>query len=271
MEKGKSPIAWYYADFLRLIKFSIRPIYSGKHLETMAQPSNASSHLTSASVNHRVTRVWDLPTRLFHWALALCVIGLLTTGFLGGNAMPWHFRFGYCVLTLLLFRIIWGFVGGTWSRFSSFIFAPKHVINYLKGRHDPMHEVGHNPMGALSVLAMLSFLVAQVATGLFSDDEIAATGPLTMFVANATVQQATNYHANIGKFILIVLVVTHVLAIAFYFVKKRENLIKPMLDGDKVLPPNVLATRDTTKSRLIALIILATCAMAVYWLVSLGG
>ena len=185
--------------------------------------------------------------------------------------MPLHFRFGYCVLTLLLFRIIWGFVGGTWSRFSSFIFAPKHVIHYLKGRREPLHEVGHNPLGGLSVLTMLSFLLAQVATGLISDDEIAAAGPLTRFVANATVQQASNYHVNIGKVILILLVVTHLLAIVFYLVKKRENLIKPMLDGDKVLPPNVLATRDTACSRAMAFFILAVCSVAVYGLVSLGG
>lgn len=217
------------------------------------------------------TRVWDLPTRVFHWTLVVCVIGLVITGNLGGNAMPWHFRFGYCVLTLLLFRIIWGFVGGTWSRFSSFMYAPKHVINYLKGRREPLHEVGHNPLGGLSVFTMLAFLLAQVATGLVSDDEIAAAGPLTRFVANTTVQLASNYHVNIGKFILLLLVVTHVLAIVFYLVKKRKNLIKPMLSGDKMLPMEVLATRDTTRSRFMALLILLVCAAAVYGLVGLGG
>jgi cytochrome b len=237
----------------------------------MNQPSIASSLQTAASTKHYATRVWDLPTRLFHWALAFCVICLLITGFLGGNAMPWHFRFGYCVLTLLLFRLVWGFVGGTWSRFSSFIYAPKHVINYLKGRRDPLHEVGHNPLGSLSVFAMLAFLLVQVATGLISDDEISAAGPLTRFVANATVQQASNYHINIGKFILIVLVVTHLLAIVFYLVKKSQNLIKPMLHGDKELPLEVLASRDTTNSRFMALLILAICATAVYGLVNLGG
>jgi cytochrome b len=237
----------------------------------MALPPKALSPRTSAEAKLRATRVWDLPTRLFHWALAFCVACLLITGFLGGNAMPWHFRFGYCVLTLLLFRIVWGFVGGTWSRFSSFIYAPKHVINYLKGRREPLHEVGHNPLGGLSVLAMLAFLLVQVTTGLISDDEISAAGPLTRFVTNATVQQASNYHINIGKVILILLVVTHLLAIVFYLVKKRENLIKPMLHGDKVLPLEVLATRDTLSSRLIALLILAVCTVAVYWLVNLGG
>jgi cytochrome b len=237
----------------------------------MTQITHTSPIQTPVQNGLRATRVWDLPTRLFHWALAFCVICLLTTGFLGGNAMTWHFRFGYCVLTLLLFRIVWGFVGGTWSRFSSFLYAPKQVINYLKGRREPLHEVGHNPLGGLSVFAMLVFLSAQVATGLFSDDEIAAAGPLTRFIANATVQQASNYHVNIGKFILILLVVVHVMAIVFYLVKKRENLIKPMLHGDKVLPHHVLASRDTASSRIIALLILAICAAAVYGLVSLGG
>jgi cytochrome b len=185
--------------------------------------------------------------------------------------MPWHFRFGYCVLTLLLFRFIWGFVGGTWSRFSSFIYAPKHVLHYLKGNREPLHEVGHNPLGGLSVFAMLAFLSAQVATGLISDDEISAAGPLTRFVANATVLQASSYHIHIGKVILLVLVVTHLLAIVFYLVKKRENLIKPMLHGDKVLPRDVLATRDTGASRLAALAVLTICAAVVYCLVSLGG
>jgi cytochrome b len=237
----------------------------------MAQQSTATVTHPPVLARDRVTRVWDLPTRLFHWALALCVTCLLITGFRGGDAMPWHFRFGYCVLTLLLFRIVWGFVGGTWSRFSSFIYAPKHVINYLKGQREPLHEVGHNPLGGLSVFAMLAFLLAQVATGLFSDDEIASAGPLTRFIANASVQQVTNYHVNIGKFILIVLVVTHVIAIVFYLLKKRENLIKPMLDGDKILPMEVLATRDTARSRFMALLILVVSAAAVYGLVNLGG
>jgi cytochrome b len=229
---------------------------------TISLPSKATINLT---------RVWDLPTRIFHWALVFCVICLFVSGLRGGDAMSWHFRFGYCVLTLLLFRIVWGFVGGTWSRFSSFIYSPKHVLKYLKGQREPMHEVGHDPLGGLSVLAMLAFLLMQVATGLISDDDIAAAGPLTKFVANATVQLASSYHIKIGKVILLILVVTHVLAIVFYLIKKRENLIKPMLHGDKVLPNDVLATRDSGRSRFMALLVLTICAVAVYGLVSLGA
>ncbi len=200
----------------------------------------------------------------------LCVIGLLISGNMGGNAMPWHFRFGYGVLTLLLFRLIWGMVGGKWSRFSSFIYSPGSIINYIKGRGHAHHSVGHNPLGAFSVFALLAFLSAQVATGLISDDDIAAAGPLSKFVSNATVSLASGYHSKIGKLIVIVLVVLHVLAIVFYFYKKRENLIKPMIDGDKVLSIDVPASRDDAASRGLATLIFALSAAFVYWLASLG-
>jgi cytochrome b len=220
---------------------------------------------------HTKTRVWDLPTRIFHWTLAVCVFCLLITGFRGGDAMPWHYRFGYCVLTLLLFRLVWGIVGGKWSRFASFIYAPSNIIRYLKGQGHAHHSVGHNPLGAFSVFAMLVLLLVQVATGLISDDEISAAGPLTKFVSNATVSLASSYHVTIGKVMVIVLVITHLAAILFYLYKKRENLIKPMLHGDKLLPASTPASIDTAATRTLALAILLVCAAAVYWLVSLGG
>lgn len=219
---------------------------------------------------HTKTRVWDLPTRIFHWALAAGVFCLLITGFIGGDAMPWHYRFGYCVLTLLLFRLVWGIVGGKWSRFASFIYAPRHILRYLKGQGDPLHSVGHNPLGAFSVFAMLTLLLAQVSTGLISDDEISAAGPLTKFVSNATVSLASSYHVTIGKLLVIVLIITHIAAIMFYLYKKRENLIKPMLHGDKLLPASTPVSVDTVGTRSLALTILLICAAAVYGLVSLG-
>lgn len=220
---------------------------------------------------HTKTRVWDLPTRIFHWALAICVFCLLITGFWGGDAMPWHYRFGFCVLTLLLFRLVWGIVGGKWSRFASFIYAPSNIVRYLKGQGDVQHSVGHNPLGAFSVFAMMTLLLAQVATGLISDDEISAAGPLTKFVSNATVSLASSYHVTIGKVLVIFLVITHLVAIVFYLYKKRENLIKPMLHGDKLLPASTPASIDTAATRTLALAILLACTAAMYWLVSLGG
>jgi cytochrome b len=218
---------------------------------------------------HKV-RVWDLPTRFFHWALVACVIGLAVTGTVGGNAMVWHFRFGYTVLALLLFRIIWGLVGGRWSRFGAFIYAPQSVINYLKGQGKPEHGVGHSPIGAGSVFAMLGFLVAQVGTGLLSDDEIAFAGPLTRFVSNATVSLTTNYHKNIGKWVLLALVVLHIAAIVFYL-SRKHNLVGAMLHGDKELVVPAPPSRDDTVSRVAAVLILAVCAGVAYWVSTLAA
>lgn len=215
-------------------------------------------------------RVWDLPTRIFHWALVAGVIGLAISGTIGGNAMVWHFRFAYAVLTLLLFRIVWGLVGGRWSRFGAFIYSPQSVFNYLRGRGKPEHSVGHSPIGAGSVFAMLGVLLAQVGTGLLSDDEIAFAGPLTRFVSNATVSLATNYHKNIGKWILLALVLLHIAAIVVYLWRKH-NLVGAMLHGDKELVARVPPSRDDAASRTAALVVLAACAGLVYWITTLAA
>jgi cytochrome b len=215
-------------------------------------------------------RVWDLPTRLFHWTLVVCMMGLAISGTVGGNAMAWHFRFGYSVLTLLLFRIIWGLVGGRWSRFGAFIYAPQSVINYLKGQGKPEHGVGHNPIGAASVFAMLGFLLAQVGSGLLSDDEIAFAGPLTRFVSNATVSLATHYHRNIGKWVLLALVLLHIAAIIFYL-RRKHNLVGAMLHGDKALVLAAPSSRDDTVSRMAALLIVVACAAVAYWVSTLAA
>jgi len=215
-------------------------------------------------------RVWDLPTRVFHWALVICIVALVISGQIGGNAMPWHFRFGYAVLTLLLFRLTWGLVGGRWSRFGAFIYAPRSVINYLKGQGRPEDSVGHNPIGAASVFAMLAVLLAQVASGLFSDDEIAFAGPLTHLVANRWVELASNYHSDIGKWLLLALVVLHILAILVYL-RRKHNLIGAMLHGDKELVLAVAPSRDDARSRLAALLVLLLCAAAAYGVSSLAA
>lgn len=215
-------------------------------------------------------RVWDLPTRIFHWALVVFIICLAISGLVGGAAMVWHFRFGYAVLSLLLFRIVWGLVGGRWSRFGAFIYAPQSVISYLKGQGKPEHSVGHNPLGAGSVFAMLAVLLAQVGSGLISDDEIASAGPLTRFVSGSVVNLATNYHKNIGKWLLLALVVLHIVAIVYYLVKKHK-LVQAMLHGDKELILPVPPSRDDATSRLSALVIFGICAAFVYWITSLAA
>ncbi|NML87189.1 cytochrome b/b6 domain-containing protein [Polaromonas sp.] len=214
-------------------------------------------------------RVWDLPTRFFHWALVLCTLGLAISGSIGGNVLVWHLRLGYTMLALLLFRVVWGLVGGRWSRFGSFVYAPQSIINYLKGKGKPEHSVGHSPIGAGSVFAILAVLIAQVGTGLLSDDEIAFSGPLTRFVSNATVGLATHYHADIGKWALLALVLLHVAAILFYL-RRKQNLVAAMLHGDKQLLVAAPASRDDTASRAAALLILSACAALAYWVSTLA-
>ncbi len=220
--------------------------------------------------NHKhlnTVRVWDLPTRIFHWTLAASVIALGVSGTVGGNAMVWHFRVGYTVLALLLFRIVWGLAGGRWSRFGSFVYAPHSLIKYLKGNGRP-EAVGHSPLGAVSVFAMLGFLALQLSSGLVSDDEIAFAGPLTRFVSNATVSLATHYHANIGKWVLLGLVALHVAAIGFYL-RRKHFLVGAMLHGDKEMVLPALSSRDDTVSRVAALLVFGLCAALAYWVSTL--
>jgi cytochrome b len=215
-------------------------------------------------------RIWDLPTRLFHWLLAACVIALVITGQLGGDAMVWHFRLGFTVLTLLLFRLLWGFVGGHWSRWAQLVLWPGQALAYLQGRSVRVW-VGHNPLGSWSVLLMLAVLLLQVGTGLVSDDEIANAGPLTSLVSGTTVALATAWHKGPGKLLLLVLVLAHVIAIVWYKLRKAQPLVAAMLQGDKTVPDGVPASRDNMLQRAWALVLLLLCAAGVRWLVQLGG
>jgi cytochrome b len=217
-------------------------------------------------------RVWDLPTRVFHWVLALAIIGSVVSAKVGGNAMVWHFRIGYLVFTLLAFRVAWGFVGGRWSRFAAFVYPPRELIAYLRGTPAAPHaDVGHSPLGALSVFGLLAILAVQVGTGLFADDEIANTGPLIKFVSGATSLALTSWHKTWGQWLVILLSALHVAAVVFYLTVKGRNLITPMLAGDKALPPSVPASADGLRERAIAAVLIALCGIGVAWLVSLGG
>ena len=208
---------------------------------------------------HRI-RVWDLPTRLFHWCLAACLVGLVVTGQIGGDAFVWHFRLGYAVLSLLLFRLVWGFIGGRWSRFASFVTGPRAVWRYVQGHGNHGPSVGHNPLGALSVLAMLAFTLLQVATGLCSDDDIATTGPVAKMASEAWVHRATYYHSHIGKWVLVALVLLHIAALVFYRMRRKQHLVGAMVSGDKQLPQAAVGTRDDARTRLGALVVLLLSA-----------
>lgn len=221
-------------------------------------------------------RVWDLPTRLFHWLLVLCVIGLVVTAEVGDALMVWHFRLGYTVFTLLLFRLIWGFVGGYWSRFAQFLYSPQTIWAYARSQSHAQERPGHNPLGSLSVWALLLLLLLQVATGLMSDDEISNAGPWVPLVSGAVSALATTWHTTLGKLMLIVLVLLHVSAIAYYKKRKGRDLLRPMITGDAAVTAPAdsspwPASRDQWRERLWALLIVLGCALLVRQLVNLAA
>lgn len=205
-------------------------------------------------------RVWDLPTRLFHGLLALCFAGLVFTGKSGGDWMRWHFLLGQAVLALVLFRLVWGLVGGYWSRFSSFVPNPAAALRYVKA---PTQQPGHNPLGAFSVWAFLLMLALQGLTGLISDDEIASTGPLAYLLEGAWVSSATSWHKGLGLNLLLALLALHLLAIVFYQFIKRQALVQAMVHGDQLHEGQHPNSTDTTATRLKALLIALLCAALV--------
>lgn len=172
-------------------------------------------------------RVWDLPTRIFHWSLVVLVVAAFVSAKIGGNAMVWHGRCGLAILGLLVFRIVWGFVGSTYARFAQFVRGPAAIHAYLKSE---WRGQGHNPIGALSVLALLGALALQAATGLFANDDIAFEGYLHALVGSELSGRITGIHHLLEK-VLMLLVALHVGAIVFYARVKKHNLVKPMLTG----------------------------------------
>jgi cytochrome b len=207
-------------------------------------------------------RVWDLPTRVFHWALVSCVIGSFVTVKIGGNAMIWHGRIGVTVAGLLAFRLVWGFVGSTHSRFTEFVRGPREIQAYLRGQ---WQGAGHNPLGALSVLAMLGTLALLVLTGLFANDDIAFEGPLYALVGKEFSDRLAGIHRLIEP-LIILLVVAHLGAIIFYVRFKKEVLIMPMVTGWKVMRSGMSGDRTGEKALgggVLAFVVALLIALAV--------
>lgn len=175
-------------------------------------------------------RVWDFPTRLFHWLLAVSIAGAWFTGETGGNWLIWHGRLGLFIIGLVAFRLAWGFLGSTYARFAAFFPTPAKLKAYLSGK---WHGLGHNPLGALSVFGLLALVALQAATGLLAyNDDIAYEGFLYALVQGGTSDLATRFHHQIFD-LLMILAGLHVAAIAFYARIKKDNLLKPMITGDK--------------------------------------
>jgi cytochrome b len=210
--------------------------------------------------------VWDLPTRLFHWLLLILVIVSFVTGYTGGLWMQYHVWSGCSILGLLIFRLVWGLIGGRYARFSSFVRGPGTALRYASGL---LHRVaqqylGHNPLGGWSVLAMLTALLIQAITGLFANDDIFTTGPLYSWVSKATSDWLTHIH-RLNQEVILLLVGLHVAAVLFYLFIKGENLIIPMLTGRKRAHEEDAASTNRWG---LAALIAGVLAFGIYWLVT---
>ena len=214
----------------------------------------------------RMVAIWDLPTRLFHWLL----VGLMAVSYvtveIGGNAMQLHAWSGFTILGLVLFRVAWGFAGSTPSRFKTFLVGPRRVKAYVQTllRPDGPHHLTHNPLGGWSVAAMLAAVLVQAATGLFASDDIMTQGPLNRLVSSDTGRLLTDLH-ELNANLIVALAAAHVAAVLFHLVYKRDNLITPMITGEK---PWEGPLPETRKSPLwLAVVVAALAAGAVWWLV----
>ena len=213
--------------------------------------------------------VWDLPLRLFHWLLVALVVTSIVSAKIGGNAMQLHMWSGYALLTLVLFRILWGFLGSTHARFASFLRGPAAVFAYLgaMARREPQRHLGHNPAGAWSIVLMLLVLLLQVGTGLFANDDIATEGPLAKLVSRALSDRLTGLH-HLNVKLLFALIALHLSAVLYYLLGKGENLVRPMISGYKDI-----ATTEPTVARHasvgLALALVALCALLVFLLIRL--
>lgn len=237
--------------------------------ENIRNAADSLAHVTHSNQgNLRPVRVWDIPTRLFHWTLVGLVGFLWWTG--ENGPIENHMLAGYAVLALILWRLIYGVVGSTTARFSDFVKGPGAVIRYLKSAFGKNtlsdakdHVLGHNPAGGWMVMVLLLILLAQASTGLFANDDIFSEGPLATMVSKETSDMLTRWHKGILFPALQVLVGLHVLAAFFYLFAKGENLIRAMVTGKKAAPPE--AGKDLRFASPLVALAVAVVAGAVVW------
>lgn len=210
-------------------------------------------------------KVWDLPTRLFHWSLVLCFAISWGSATLFNNAMQIHFYSGYALLTLLIFRILWGIVGSSTARFSHFWSGVHATKTYMRTlfKSRPNDHIGHNPVGGWAIIIMLTLLALQIITGLFSNNDLLDNGPLAHYISKDLSDTVSTIHGEAFNYLLTI-VGLHIAAIYFYRFYKHSNLISAMLTGYKILP-NTINTSNlffASNFRAIAVFIIATASVA---------
>jgi cytochrome b len=233
---------------------------------TIETPSSASS--STAAGETAPIRVWDLPTRLFHWSLVVLVIAMVATGLRG--KLDLHMTLGQLVLSLVLFRLVWGFAGNRYARFADFLASPASCLRYLGTLFGPGPasggHVGHNPAGGYAVLAMLALLALQAGTGLFTSDDIVTDGPLYSKVSSSTAALLSTIHRK-AIWALLAVIALHLLANLFYWAVKKTNLVTPMITGRRIAAAAADAGRGGHP--LLALAIFAACLVVVFGGISL--
>jgi len=209
-------------------------------------------------------RVWDLPTRLFHWLLVIAVIGALVTVQLGGLYMDWHVRFGQFALALVIFRVIWGFCGPRYARFSQFLRGPAVIVDYLRS---DAATAGHNPLGGWAVIAMLAVIGFQALTGLFANDEILTAGPLSGLLSRDTSLYLTWLH-GLNAILIYGLIALHLLAVlVWYTLIRRQRIVTPMITGNACrhdLPGDTPPAEDGLRIWLRALLVGILAGVIIY-------
>jgi cytochrome b len=218
--------------------------------------------VTDVTANSRL--VWDLPVRATHWLLVLAVTGSLVTHYAGIEWFAWHRRCGYVVVVLAAFRVVWGFAGTRHARFASFVRGPRSVLAYLRARGGA--AVGHSPLGALSVVALLAALLLQAATGLFANDGIMNAGPFYGWISPELSNAIASVH-RVNSKVLIALVVAHLAAVAWYALARRQRLARAMLTGRKdaslVSPGEEIDDSRTLRALAIVVALAGALALAV--------
>lgn len=202
-------------------------------------------------------KIWDAPLRIFHWSLVVAVVVAMLSGLKGDMAL--HEKAGITIVALLTFRLVWLFVGSTYARIGALLGALPHVPSYLRGQ---WRKPGHNPLGVLSMAAMLLFIGWQAVGGLFTNDDSVFTGPLYRLISKDTSLWITGLHRK-GLWIIAALVALHVASVFFYLLVKKNNLLKPMITG-KTEAINE-EYKPATGGRWLAFIISCVIAGGAFW------
>ena len=210
--------------------------------------------------------IWDLPTRLFHWTLVLLIALQYATAKFGFLDMDWHFRFGYATLTLIVFRVCWGFFGSQSSRFTRFVRGPVVVVRYVRSQFstNPQVSIGHNPLGGWSAIVLIVCVLTQAISGLFASDGVDTDGPLSDKVSSSTVKILTRVHLW-NENILLILIALHVVAIALYFVLRHDDLLTPMITGRKAIAGQPIVFVSLWRALLLLVISISAVTGLIVW------